>query len=151
MPKENNTIYKSLVVSFCKAWNRLDSRYIENSFTKDFVYSSQMVLTDLNGKEAYLSYIKAKFYALRNGDNRVTAELGYYENEPCFVLTQTLSNPLGAPFGNPDYISESPNQPLVKEVVATVLIKFENELIKSAIMCVIPGIRSIKRTGFFPK
>ena len=148
---QNKTTNEELANSFCKAWNNLDATYIENCFADDFVYSSQMVLADLNGKEEYLNYIRAKFNAFKKGLNTVTAELGYYENEPCFILTLTLANPIRAPYGNPKYITESPNQPLVKEVISTVLMKFENDLIKSAIMCVVPGISYITRTGNFPK
>ena len=140
---------ENLAISFCKAWNNLDVSYLENCFTDDFVYSSQMVLADLNGKEEYFNYIRAKFNAFKKGINTVTAELGYYENEPCFILTLTLATPIRAPYGNPEY--ESPNHPLVKEVITTVLLKFENDLIKSAIMCVVPGISYITRTGNFPK
>ncbi len=140
---------ENLTISFCKAWNNLDASYLENCFTDDFVYNSQIVLADLNGKEEYFNYIEAKFTAFKKGINTVTAELGYYENEPCFILTLTLANPIRAPYGNPEY--ESPNHPLVKEVITTVLLKFENELIKSAIMCVVPGVSYIKRTGVFPK
>jgi len=140
---------ENLTISFCKAWNNLDASYLDFCFTHDFVYSSQMVLKDLNGKDEYLKYIKAKFNAIKNGANTVTAELGYYENEPCFILTQTLAIPIRAPFGNPKY--ESPNHPLVNEINSTVLLKFENGFIKSAIMCTIPGVSYIKRTGVYPK
>jgi len=144
-------IKENLTVSFCKAWNNLDVSHIENCLTDDFVYSSQMVLANINGKEAYLNYIKAKLKSFKKGVNTITAELGYYENEPCFVLRLTFANPIRAPYGNPKYKTESLNQPLVSEVFSTVLIKFETDLIKSAVMCEIPGISYITRTGVFPK
>ena len=146
---QNKSTNEELVNSFCKAWNNLDATYIESCLSDDFVYSSQMVLADLNGKHDYLKYIKAKFNAFKKGVNTVTAELGYYENKPCFILTLTLAKPIRAPYGNPEY--ESPNHPLVKDVITTVLLKFESALIKSAIMCVIPGVSYIKRTGVYPK
>lgn len=62
---QNKSTNEELVNSFCKAWNNLDATYIESCLSDDFVYSSQMVLADLNGKDEYLKYIKAKFNAFK--------------------------------------------------------------------------------------
>lgn len=141
--------HEILAIFFCKAWNNLDASYLENRLTDDFVYSSQMVLADLYGQKEYINYIKAKFNAFKKGVNTVTAELGYYENEPCFFLTVTFATSIRAPFGIPEY--KSPTHPLVKKTITTVLLKFEHDLIKSAILCVVTNASVIKRTGVYPK
>lgn len=151
MSEVMQNINEGLAIALCKAWNNLDSSYIENCIANDFVYSSQMVLSDLKGKDAFLNYLKAKFKSFKEGVNIVTAELGYYNNKPCIIFKLSLHTPIRSPYGNPDHQEQSPNHPLVSEVVSTLLMEFENSLIKSAIMCVIPGISNISRTGVFPK
>lgn len=142
-------------IDFCKAWNNLDVSYIATHLDIDFEYSSQMVLSNINGKENYLEYLSAKFKAVKNGNNPVKVELGYYGVDPCFILIQTLDEPEPALYSTLKLMPDGSTQkfrPMVTERVAIVLLTIVNDKIKSAALCgVAPDINQIKRTGVFPK
>jgi len=143
-----------IVESFCKAWNNLDVNYLEDYLNKDFVYSSQMVLTDINGSDNYLSYLKGKFKAIKEGNNGVTAEIGYWNNSPCLILIQQLENAERAVYSErkkmPDGTIEI-TPVFSNEKGAVITFEFEDNKVKSAIMCVVhPTINQVKRTGVFP-
>jgi len=146
---------ENLVTAFCKAWNNLDVSFIENYLTDDFEFSSQMVLTNINGKEAYINYLKGKFVAIEEGNDPVTAEMGYFENNPCLIILQQLAIAEEALFrkaikmddGTIDTLSVITN---VREAI--ILCKFNFDKIKSASLCTVsPNINDVKRTGIFPK
>ena len=146
---------ENLIKAFCRAWNNLDISFIENQFCDDLEYSSQMVLANINGKDAYQDYLKAKFKAIKEGKDSVKAELGYFGDEPCLILVQTLETPEPAPYSKRTIMSDgtiNKSAVYLSERKAVILFKFENNKIKSASMCMIaPNISDVKRTGIYPK
>ena len=151
---ENNTTEETLVTGFCRAWNNLDVSYIESLLCDDIEYSSQMVLANINGKEAYVNYLNAKFKAVKEGTDPVKAELGYFDNSPCLILIQQLATPEHAPYSKRRLMSDGTIEKVhvyISERVAIILFKFEGNKIKSASMCMVaPNINDVKRTGIFP-
>jgi hypothetical protein len=116
---------------YSNAWNNLDIKLIAPYLHNDFVYGSQMVLENINGKANYLDYLKKKFNAIILFDEPVVCEVAEYQNEPCLVLTQQMKN------------SDSS---LPKEKHGILLLKFEGDFLKSAHMCMIaPTINEITR------
>ncbi len=150
----NNITEEALVTALCKAWNNLDVSYAENHLTDDFEYSSQMVLANMNGKDSYVNYLKGKFSAIKESNDSVKAELGYFNNIPCLILVQALVTPELAPYSKRRLMSDGTIEKslvYVTERTAIILVKFENDKIKSASMCMMaPNINDIKRTGIFP-
>lgn len=147
--------HETLVTACCKAWNNLDIVYIQNCLTEDFEYSSQMVLETMHGKDEYVNYLKEKFVAIKNGNDPVTAELGYFENSPCLIIVQQLAVAEKAIYrksikmddGTIETVSVITN---VREAI--ILFKFTDDKIKSASLCTVaPNINNVKRTGIFPK
>jgi len=154
MPSTINT-EETLVTAFCKAWNNLDISYIQNYLSEDFDYTSQMVLEPIYGKNQYLNYLTRKFVAIKEGNDPVTAEIGYFDNSPCLIISQQLATAEKALFkklikmddGITDTFSVITN---IREAI--ILFKFNGEKVKSASLCTVaPGINDIKRTGTFPK
>ena len=146
---------KALAISYCKAWNNLDVSYLENIFTNDFVYSSQMVLSNLNGKDAYLEYITEKFISIQRTNAPVKAELGAYNNVPCVVIVQKLDTP--EPTASFRQIINEKGaleniQEMTSERTGIILLTFDQGKIATATMCsVAPDIRQIARSGEYPR
>ncbi len=120
-----------------KSWNNLDTSFIEKELADDFIYESQWVLTPIEGKKEFLSYLHSKFNAIKNAMQSqimaVTAELAIcpsMQNRPCIVLTQI------APEG-------------VRQV--SVLIEVKERKIKRIDICFIPDPTEAELTGEFPK
>ena len=102
----NNNTESTLVTALCKSWNNLDVSYIENYLSDDFEYSSQMGLANINGKDTYVNYLKGKFIAIKEGNDTVKAELGYYNNIPCLILVQVLVIPELAQYSKRSLMSD---------------------------------------------
>lgn len=120
-----------------KSWNNLDTGYIEAELANDFIYESQWVLTPIEGKRGFLSYLHSKFSAIKNAMQTqimtVTAELGLIpsmQNRPCIVLTQITS--------------EGTRQ-------VSVLIGIRKDKIKRIDVCFIPDPSEAELTGEIPK
>lgn len=86
---------KQLITLVAKAWNNLDTRYIEDILSDNFEYTSQWVFTPLKGKKAYLDYLKGKFETIKKAMCKevmqVTAELATHPStgkRPIIILTQ---------------------------------------------------------------
>lgn len=78
-----------------KSWNNLDVSFIEEILTDDFIYESQWVLNPLVGKQQFLSYLNAKFSAIKKVRNTqimtVSAEMAFHKDiseRPCLILSQ---------------------------------------------------------------
>ncbi|MBL0200345.1 MAG: hypothetical protein IPP81_09245 [Chitinophagaceae bacterium] len=154
MPSNNNN-EEILVAAFCKAWNNLDVSFIENYLTDDFEYSSQMVIANINGTDAYLNYLKGKFVANKKGNDPVTAEMGYFENSPCLIIVQQLAVAEEAIFRKQVKIDDGTieNVSVITNVREAIIhFKFTADKIKSASLCTAaPNLNDVKRTGIFPK
>ena len=93
-----------------RAYNLLDVTILENILSEDICYSSQDVLTSLNGKPEVLNYLTEKFDTIKNSDSPVFAELGYMKTQegwsvqladvekgdPCLILSQGSKENKGA-------------------------------------------------------
>lgn len=120
-----------------KSWNNLDTSFIERELADDFIYESQWVLTPIEGKKEFLSYLHSKFTAIKNAMQSqtmtVTAELALQpsmHNKPCIVLTQITSEE-------------------IRQV--SVVIKIQERKIKRIDVCFIPDPTEAELTGEFPK
>lgn len=120
-----------------KSWNNLDTSFIEKELADDFIYESQWVLTPIEGKQEFLSYLHSKFTAIKTAMQTqtmtVTAEIALHpsmQNKPCIVLTQITSEE-------------------IRQV--SVLIKIYNKKIKRIDLCFIPDPTEAELTGEFPK
>lgn len=117
--------------AYAEMMNTLDVAKIEPLLASNFCYASQMVLTELTSKQAYLYYMAGKFVTLKSNGSRVWAELGLLDREfpgPCVVLAQ----------GDKD------------NLVALVLAKVKDGKISRLDMCVVPSPRDAKRSNDYP-
>lgn len=153
MNTTNNVEY-SIIEQICKAWNNLDVKYLGDYLTNDFIYSSQIVMTNINGSENYIAYLKGKFKAIREGKDKVTAEIGYWNSIPCLILIQLLENEERAVYQHRNKISSGTikTAPVyTNERGAVIIFEFYGNKVNSACMCVtFPNINQVKRTGVFP-
>lgn len=120
-----------------KCWNNLDKCFIEKELADDFIYESQWVLTPIEGKVEFISYLHSKFIAIKTAMQSqtmtVTAEIALLpsmQNRPCIVLTQITSQG-------------------IRQVA--VLIKIQQNKIKRIDVCFIPDPTEAELTGEFPK
>lgn len=120
-----------------KSWNNLDTSFIEKELADDFTYESQWVLTPIEGKGEFLSYLQSKFIAIKTAMQSqtmtVTAEIALHpsmQNRPCIVLTQITSEGF-------------------RQV--SLLIKIQERKIKRIDVCFIPDPTEAELTGEFPK
>lgn len=120
-----------------RSWNNLETSFIENELAADFIYESQWVLTPIEGKTTFLSYLHSKFIAIKNTIRSqmmtVTAELAFVpsmQHRPCIVLTQITSEG-------------------VRQV--SLLIEIKERKIKRIDVCFIPDPTEAELTGEIPK
>ena len=120
-----------------KSWNNLDTSFIEKELADDFIYESQWVLTPIEGKGEFLSYLQSKFIAIKTAMQSqtmtITAEIALHpsmQNRPCIVLTQITSDG-------------------IRQV--SLLIKTQERKIKRIDVCFIPDPTEAELTGEFPK
>jgi hypothetical protein len=117
--------------AYAKMMNNFSIVHLEPLLADDLHYASQWVFEEITSKQTYLDYIAPKLLAIKNTDNKVFAEMGLLEVDfpgPCVVIAQGDKNNL----------------------VATVLIKVEDNKIKRIDMCAAPSPHSAKRTGIYP-
>lgn len=120
-----------------KSWNNLDTSFIESELADDLIYESQWVLTPIEGKKEFLSYLHSKFTAIKKAMQSqtmtVTAELALHpsmQNKPCIVLSQ---------------ITEEG----IRQV--SILVNIQQSKIKRIDVCFIPDPTEAELTGEFPK
>lgn len=98
----------------------------------DFVYESQMVISPLESKQEFLSYMEAKLATIRASHATVYAQMGtvaaFFRECPCVVVAQRDLN----------------------QLMCLVLAKTEGDLLKRLDLCVVPSPREANRTGDYP-
>ena len=144
-----------IVTEICKAWNNLDVKYLQNYLRADFVYSSQMVLTNINGSDNYIIYLKGKYNSIKEGNDGVKAELGFWGDKPCIVLIQQLEKAEMAVYSERKQMLDGTiqmTQAVTKERGAVITFDFDddNKIISACMCIVLPTISQVKRTGLFP-
>lgn len=122
--------------AFATAWNRLDVSALVPLLSEDVCYGSQSVLSELEGKSAVLTYLRAKMQTMKDAaaDKQVYAEMGQTQTYPaghaCVLIAQ----------GDRDDLS------------ALVLFEIEGDLVTRIDLCTIaPHPSSARRTGDYPK
>jgi hypothetical protein len=103
-----------------------------NHLCDDFRMSSQSVLEDMIGKDAYTNYISKKLETIRNSGQQVYAELGTieaYGHTECVVIAQDTKDNLVCIA----YLTASSNK------------------ITRLDLCIVPPARQAKRTGIYPE
>ncbi len=130
--QETNTLRQ-----LAKSWNNLDTSFIERELADDFIYESQWVLTPIEGKRHFLSYLHSKFTAIKTAMQSqtmtVTAEIALHpsmKNRPCIVLTQITAEE-------------------IRQV--SLLVNIHDKKIKRIDVCFIPDPTEAVLTGEFPK
>ena len=120
-----------------RSWNNLDTSFIESELAEDFMYESQWVMSPIEGKGVFLSYLHSKFTlikkAMRSHTMTVTAELAIHpsmQNRPCIILTQITSEG-------------------IRQV--SVLVNVKDDKIKRIDMCFFPDPKEAELTGEIPK
>lgn len=111
--------------------NCLDSSHLEPFLADNVTYTSQWVMDDMEGKGAYLDYIRPKLNIIRKSGERVWAEIGLVggdSNKPCVLLAQGAAD----------------------NFKATLLITTERDKIRRMVICLIPTPSECLRTGEIP-
>ncbi len=141
---------QKIAIAYAKAWNNLSAAEVAQYIHPHFEYTSQHVFKTMTGKDTYLNYLQNKFDTIRKADERVFAELGTYQNLPCLVIIQQLSEPKQS--GAFQFTEEGIQQVYTIERTAVLVITVEDYLLKRAIMCgIAPSVNKIQRSGIFPK
>ena len=116
-----------LTIQFAKAFNHLDTRFIENLLTDNFHYISPCLSTNITNKEAYLDYFKAKIKTAKLSKWNIIASRGCYYKKPAFDL----------------FMSDKNNKAKVKRIGALRVV-INNGKIAQAIMHKIPSNKNIE-------
>lgn len=98
----------------------------------DFCYSSQAVLTDIQGKAEFLSYMRQKLVVMRGREDRPVAEMACLpatRNRPCLVLSHRNTG----------------------KDICTVLAEVSEEKLSRIDLCLIPAPDSAVRSGETPR
>ena len=123
--------HETALRAYASMMNTLDCSRLESLLATDFHYSSQMVLSEIESKEEYMTYIKSKLEAVKQSGGKVWAEMGTLQEGfpgPCVVMAQ----------------GEQEN------LVAVVLAKVAGDLISRIDMCIVPTPQSAIRSGEYP-
>lgn len=118
--------------AYARMLNKLDPSELAPWLADDFTYESQMVISAISPKAAFIDYITAKLDTIRRTDSKVWAEMGnldYGFPGPCVVVAQ----------GDKDN--------LVGLVLATV--RDDGKLARLD-MCIVPPPTSARRSGIYP-
>jgi hypothetical protein len=111
--------------------NTLNHWHILKWLAPDMVYTPHWVFEYINGKDAYLEYIKGKIESIKKTASRVWAEIAYtdaFGSGPCVLLAQ----------------------PTPDDLKATLLIDMQDDKIVRMCMCCIPSPHECRRSGEFP-
>ncbi len=88
-----NTKYKEeLTIQYAKAFNHLDTRYIENVLADNFNYTSPCLSNAITNKKEYLDYFKAKIKTTKLSNWNIIASRGCYYKKTAFDLFMTDKN-----------------------------------------------------------
>jgi hypothetical protein len=131
IPEDQDPMKLDACRGYARMMNNLDVSHIAPWLAEDVTYSSQWVMEDMHGKEAYLNYIKGKLASIKRTGSRVWAEIAYtdaFGAGPCVVLSQ----------GSQDNLT------------ATLLLEIRDGKIISMIMCAVPSPNECRRTGEIP-
>lgn len=110
------------------AYNTLNHAFLAKQLAEDLLYTSQWVLDEMHGKEAYLDYLAKKFNSIRRTGSPVFAELATYRGRHCLVIAQgTKADP-----------------------VATMLVTTAGGKISEIHMCEVPHFSECDRLGIYP-
>jgi hypothetical protein len=127
---------KQALIKLAAAWNTLDSTLLEGLLHEDMVYESQWVLQAMEGRQAYMAYLKGKFDTIRKsvveGNMTVKAELAHRpgnSDEHVIVLSQSSAT---------------------DEVKVSILVQINEGKISRIIMCAVPDPSAMVLTGIIP-
>lgn len=112
--------------------NTNDIEHVVGLLADDFRYCSQAVLTDLVGKEEFLTYMRGKLAVIAGSADRPVAEMAYLpamRNRPCLVL---LDNDTG-------------------QSICTVLAMIKYGRLSRIDLCIVPPPNTAVRTGEVPR
>jgi hypothetical protein len=122
---------REALMAYATMINTGDPSALAPLLAPDFTYTSQSVLTDMVGKDAYLEFMAAKFETMRNAGLMPLADLAHrpgYGHVECAVLWQ------GAP--------PVPQCLVYADVVG--------EQLKAIHLCIVPAPESAKLLGLWP-
>ena len=122
---------KDGLTSYAVMMNTLSSKKFEDMLAEDFVYESQIVLSKLEGKKAFIDFIRQKLNTIKNAKSIVYAELAQleaYGQKDCVLLAQDSKDNL---------------------IAASFVTVSQNKIIRLD-MCVIPDPKTAIRTGIYP-
>ncbi|MDG2196831.1 MAG: nuclear transport factor 2 family protein [SAR324 cluster bacterium] len=119
--------------AYARMMNTLDPAHLEALLAEDFVYESQNVFQPLESKQEFLEYIYPKLKTIREANATVFAEMGtvsaYKPEQPCVIMAQNEKDNL----------------------VALVLVKLEDQLIKRLDLCIVPPPQTANWSGESPE
>ena len=108
-----------------------------DALDEEVSYSSQWVLSDLNGKAEVADYLRAKMETIRaSPEARVFAQLARTQKYPMYGLSPEPCVVIG--------------QGTAEDLVATVLFTVSETKIIGIDICMIPPPHTTKRLGVFP-
>jgi hypothetical protein len=122
---------REALMAYAAMINTGDPSALAPLLAPDVTYTSQNVLTDMVGKDAYLEFMAAKFETMRNAGLMPMADLAHrpgYGHVECAVLWQ----------GNPPV----PQCLVYADVVG--------EHLKAIHLCIVPAPESAKLLGLWP-
>jgi hypothetical protein len=119
--------------AYARMMNTLRVAPLESLLAEDFVYESQEVFSALEGRDAFLDYIRPKLETIRKAGATVFAEMGmvsaYGQYQPCVILAQ--------------YSKEN--------LVGLVLAQVAAGKVSRLDLCVVPQPKSAQRSGVYPE
>ena len=74
--------------AWAQAYNSFDIADLEPLIDTKFSYTSMWVLGDLEGRDAYLDYLRGKLETIRNGDSSVVAEVAETRRYPMYQMPE---------------------------------------------------------------
>lgn len=110
------------------AYNTLNASFMDNILANDLLYTSQWVLDEMHGKQAFLDYLTEKFHSIEKAESSIYAELATYRGQHCLVIAQGSKD-------NP---------------VATMLVKSKQGKISEICMCEVPHFSECDRFFIYP-
>lgn len=110
------------------AYNTLNASFMDTILANDLLYTSQWVLDEMHGKQAFLDYLTAKFHSIEKAESSIYAELATYRGQHCLVIAQGSKD-------NP---------------VATMLVKTKQGKISEICLCEVPHFSECDRLLIYP-
>lgn len=110
------------------AYNTQNTAFMEKILSDDLLYTSQWVLDEMRGKQAFLDYLTAKFHSIEKAESSIYAELATYRGQHCLVIAQGSKD-------NP---------------VATMLVKTKQGKISEICLCDVPHFSECDRFIIYP-